>query len=112
MRAMCPLLSLAIADQPSTSSSSVGPAPLTGCPGVQPGNPGTHAASVLLIVGSELAGQGGFLIDAHRGRSDTPGHRGVLHEAARAEQQHLAHQDRQEADVDRIAYVAVAVSYT
>jgi hypothetical protein len=30
-----------------------------------------------------------------------------LHEAARAEQQHLAHQDRQEADVDRIAYVAV-----
>jgi hypothetical protein len=75
---------------------------LTGRPWMQPGNPGTHGAPVILVLGPELAGQGGLLVEADGGRADAPGHGGVFQQAWRAEQHHLACQDGHKADVDGV----------
>ena len=40
-----------------------------------------HGAPVILVLGSEFAGLGGFLIEADGCCANTPGHGGVLQEA-------------------------------
>ncbi len=52
-----------------------------GRPRMELGDPGTHRPPVILVLGSEFAGQGGFLVPADGGCANTPGHPGVLQEA-------------------------------
>src|SRR5271166_2641556 len=64
-----------------SASPACGAVLLAGRPGVQSGHPGMHGPPVCLVLGPELAGQHGFLVEAHCGRPDAPGDRGVLQHA-------------------------------
>ncbi len=97
MRATWLLLPLAIDEQPPPSSCSARSGRVAWPPWMKPGNPRAYGAPVVAVLGPEFAGQGGFLIEADGGCANTPGHCGVLQEAWRAEQQHLACQNGQEA---------------
>ena len=80
-------------------------------PGTQPGQPGGHRSPVLPVLGAEFPGEPRLLVPAHGGGPDAPRDQRVLQEPGGAEEQRLAEQDAQEADVDGVAHVPVAPAH-
>src|SRR5829696_1406324 len=78
-----------------------------GFPGMQAGPPGGYRAPVGLVVGTEAAREGGFLVEAHERRDDQPNRCGVQQQTEPAQEQRLANDGRQYRHVHGVTDVAI-----
>src|SRR5215218_4299204 len=69
--------------------------------------PGRHRAPVGLVVSTEAAGQGGFLVEPHERRYGHPDDTGVQQYSETAQEQRLANDGRQYRYVHGVANVAI-----